>query len=164
MNTIQRSIAAAICCVLSFLTGCSTTGVQGVVTPERVEAVVALGTYVGAGELLKQDGARADLERAVAGLQSMKAQSKRDMVAIAVALNAAGITWLETPEGILAFGVVNSFFGDKYGPGQVLDSKYADAVLAGSIRGIQLALDRKGTRAFSPAVSDLTEEAKATRR
>lgn len=129
--------------VMTTITGCSSTpggtSITNIVTAPRVEAVVAVGTYYGARELCSQ-GKRADVEKIDGALRSLKASNKRDLVAIAVALREGGLTWLETPEGVLAFGVASSIFDDRYGPEVVLNNVYADAVLAGALRGIELAL------------------------
>lgn len=121
------------------LTGCSSTATPTVVTPARVEAVVALGSYVGSQQLIR-DGRRFEVERALAAVQTLQAADSRDMVAIAAALSAAKLTFMDTPEGVLTFGIVSSIFADRYGPEQILDSAYATAILAGAQRGISLAL------------------------
>lgn len=133
----------------SLLTGCSSTSTSSVVTPARVEAVVALGTYVGAKQLV-HDGHRAEVERALAAVQTLQAADTRDMVAIAAALSAAQLTFMDTPEGVLSFGILSSIFADRYGPEQVLDGQFATAVLAGAQRGISLALGEPARRSLAP--------------
>ena len=150
------------------LAGCvgpdGTSSIQNVVTAPRVEAVVSLGVYYGTHTLIAK-GNRALVEKLDGALRSLNAQSKRDMVAIAIALREGGITWLETPEGVLAFGIAESLFHDKYGPEQILNNAYADAVLAGALRGVELALANTGAKDDARSFDEvsLAAQAKATR-
>jgi hypothetical protein len=122
-------------------TGCSTTGappptVAQIVTPARVEAVTALA-----------------------------AQEKRDLGAVALALEAGGLTWLSSPEGRLALSIAASLFVDNHGPDTVLSNAYADAILTGALRGIDYATGQTSARLAtrgSPE-DDLLAAARATR-
>lgn len=156
---MTKTLATLFCL---FLIGCSTTSVQSVVTPQRVEAVTAFGVYVAAVEVYK-DNRQSELNQALAGLKTLQAAGSHDMVAIAAALSAADLKWIDTQEGTLFFGALISVFTDNFGVQQTLDSKYANAVLNGAVRGIQLALDRAKTVFEQEAVDILSSEARATR-
>lgn len=165
--------AMALFLIGAFTTGCSstagstnTTSITNIVTPARVESVAALGSYLGAKKAIA-DGHQAELERALAALEVLQASDTRDLTAVAAALGAAGINFMETPEGVLAVGVVTSF-QDLWSPSgqQVLDSEYAKAILTGSVRGVKLALNVQKQKAIGGpdvALDTLRGEARATR-
>jgi hypothetical protein len=167
------AILSALLCLLppvaliTVTTGCATGSITNLVTPARVESVVALGTYIG-GRKLVRDGRRAECERALLAIQSLKGAGNRDMEAIAKALIAAGIKEIETPEGLLVFGLLRSVFTDKYGPEGVLNDRYATAVLNGSERGLSDALAVMSRAGPTQPTRDslyakLAAQAKATR-
>ena len=88
----------------------------------------------------------------------------KDWSAIAAALDAAGLTWLESGDGSLAIQAAAAIFSDEYGPNKVLDTTYGRAVVRGALRGITLALNAQAptSRALAPE-SQLKAEAAATR-
>jgi hypothetical protein len=140
-------------------------GKINVVTPARIEAVAAIGTYVGGKEMIA-DGHQKEIERVIAGLTALQRAGKPDMVAVAAALMDAGITWLATPEGTLAIGVVTSFEDVWAATGQVaLGSEYGQAVCNGALRGLTLAMsaDKDSARGGPTVESQLRAKAAATR-
>ena len=161
------SILAAFC---ASLIGCSTSKVSDIVTPARVEAVVSLGSYVGAKKMIA-DGKRDVMERCLAGLVTIRDAGNSDLVSVAAALQSAGISFLDTPEGTLALGLVVSFDDLWTSSGKVvLDSSYGAAVRNGAIKGLQLALSQKpvtltkGLAQGDPVGDQLSDEARKTRR
>lgn len=122
------------------LSGCKTVDTASIATPARIEAVTALGAYYGAKALVAK-GHEAELERALAGLRTIQASGTADLPAIVTALGAAGITFFDSPEGQLSLGAVVVFADAWANTAQpILDDERARAVLAGAIRGIDLAL------------------------
>ncbi len=156
---------------LALVPGCANSGsgsglsVTHVVTPARIEAVTALGAYVG-GKAAIAKGHRAELERAQAGLKSMQASGQADLPAIAAALDAAGVPQIASTEGSLVLGAVSSFADIWAGSVQpILESQYTQAVRDGLIRGFELALASPVARGFAdtpaadPALDDLRAQA-----
>lgn len=167
MKLVTVPLAACWFSVLVGLVfGCAT--IKQAATPARVEAVAALGAYYGAQSAIA-DGKREALVRTVAALKVVQASGKADVATIAAAIQAAGIT-IGSPEGTLAVQGALILFGDLWaGTGQAaLDDALARAALAGTVRGIELALGG-ATRALNlpsgqtDARATLIAEARRTR-
>ena len=138
--------------------GCRTMPDQAsVITPKRVEAVSALGSYLAARSQVGRY--RPELEAAHAALQTLKASDNYDLVVVAAALRAAGVTYLDTTEGQLFFAGLVTFqdlWNGKSMP--ILESEYARAVVVGCERGLGLALATTQTRARAPAAGGTEAE------
>lgn len=148
----------------ALLPGCTTTAnfVQAVSTPERIEAVAALAGYA-AGKAAIAKGHGAEVRAAVEALKVMQASGKADLAAVGLALQAAGINELSSPEGVLALGAVTSFQDLWANTGQpILDDARVRAVINGSLRGLNMALTapRDST---DPVAAQLHQAAVATR-
>lgn len=160
--TLGALALMVLCSVI--ITGCKTVGIVPQITPARIEAVTALGAYFGAKEAVTK-GKRGDIERALAGLKSIQASGKADIPAVVKALADSGITFFSSTEGQLAIGAAVVFSDAWAGTAQpILDDERTRAVLAGTIRGFELALTQPVTRSGSdPTAELLTARAKATR-
>lgn len=142
---LSASISSLLTVLLSLaFTGCGTVTFDQVVTPARVQAVVTWGTYLTAKEVLP--GEAENLERAKAGLLTLRASGNVSVESVAAALTSAGITWIDTPEGGLAVTAVLTF-SDLWADvtTELNQSKYVTAVLDGAISGLDLALSTKRT-------------------
>ena len=147
--------------------GCKTMPtVAEIATPARIEAVVALGAYH-AGSAAIEKGGRATLTKTRDALNVIWESKVADLPAVIAALQAAGITVLDTEDGTLSVGAV-LVFADLWdgSAGKILSGERVRAVIAGCIRGFDVALAAKPTRGISPvniAVSDLMDDVIATR-
>ncbi len=140
-HKLSRSVGlmvAALAGALVATVGCATF--QAVATPERIEAVAALGSYYGA-QAAVADGKRAEVTKALAALKVVAESETADVATIAAAISEAGVS-IGSPEGALAVQGAVLLFSDLWaGTGQtVLDDARARAALRGTIRGIDLAL------------------------
>jgi hypothetical protein len=142
--------------------GCQT--ITDFATPNRVEAISALGAYLG-GEAAIDNGHRADLVRALAGLEALKASGKADLPAIAEALRSADVAVQNSSEGAIAFSTGAILFSDLWaGSGQVeLDDVRAKAALDGVIRGFRLALGPSPKAVGQSKLDSVVERCVATR-
>lgn len=157
---MKNIIAAAV--IIALLAGCAT--IEKLATPDRIQAVTALGAYVGAKAAIVK-GHRAEIEQAMAGLKTIQASGKADLPAIVAAIEAAGvpITAIDEGELVIKGGVI--LFSDIWaGTGQaVLDDARAKAVVAGVIHGFDLALNVKGDTRSDVILMALKEHAISTR-
>lgn len=147
-----------------FFLSCQTPGGGSVITPARIEAVTALGAYFGAKTAIEQ-GKRGEIERSLAGLKSIQASGKADLPAVIKAIGDSGISLFGSAEGSLALGAILTFtdlWSGKVQP--ILDDDRARAVLAGMIRGFDLALAPAERGAPDIVANRLTMEAVAQRK
>lgn len=160
---IPVAILAGLLAVPAF-TGCSTAQIGAAITPARVESIAALGSYFGAKAAIVQ-GHRGELEAALKGLQTMVASDSADLVAVAAALESAGVPGIGSTEGVLVIGVLSTISDLWAHSGQVvLDDERARAALTGIVRGLELALaSPRGLHTGDPIGSALLEETIATR-
>ena len=148
----------------SLLTGCTTPQnfLASASTPERIEAVSALAAYAG-GKAAIASGHGLELAAAVEGLKVMQASGKADLAAVGLALQAAGINELNSPEGVLALGAVTTFQDLWANTGQpILDDARARAVINGALRGLNMALTAPRDSA-DPVAAQVHQAAVATR-
>lgn len=162
MKTKAFTITIALITVAAILAGCAT--VQKIVTPTRIEAVTALGAYVGAKAAIAK-GHRAEIEQSLAGLLAIQASGKADLPAVIAAIEQAGVAISSMDEGelIIQSGVL--LFADLWaGTAQVaLDDARVKAAMAGVIRGFDLALNWKAGTRTDVTLMSLQEQAAATR-
>lgn len=157
---VQTAICMAVAAlVYAGLSGCSTVQVANVATPSRIESVTALGAYY-SGQAMVRAGNRAELERALAGLKACDTVQV-DLVTVAAALHAAGVTVLNSTEGQVVLGVVLTFADLWTGTVQpIVDSERAQAILHGCITGFTLALrERTGVELSTVRVAPVSFEA-----
>jgi hypothetical protein len=143
LGLIDAVVGAALMVVVatSFMTtGCKTATFQSVVTPARVQSVVALGSFYGARTVILH-GERDKIESAKSALATLDASESADWVAIAAALKSGGLTFIESGEGSLVLQAASAMFSDEYGPDKLLDSSYGRAVVKGALRGVTAALE-----------------------
>lgn len=130
---------------IAALTGCSSTMFHSVVTPARVQTVVALGSYYG-GKAAIADGHGTEVAMAYAALKSLQQSGVSDLMAVTKALTDAlgsqASGFITSDEGMLLVNSVGMVFSDFWAnSGQIaLDSKYGVAIRDGLVRGLGLAL------------------------
>lgn len=136
-------IMCAVCILLApllalFTSGCTT--LQNAATPARIQAVTALGAYIGAKAAIG-DGKRTGIEAASRALHALQDTGQANLPAIVAAVQAAGVP-LTSAEGGLAVTAGVLVFSDLWaGTGEkVLDDARAKAVLAGTVQGFDMAL------------------------
>lgn len=164
---MMRALLMAIAALSLLVVGCKTTDWGAVITPARVQSVTALGAYLGGKEIVKQGNAD-QLRQAVQALTALQAAGNIDGPAIVAILEATDLKdKLETTEGVLILGTVLSFSDLWAGHTlQIVESEYYQAVVAGLIRGFDLALGpgRAAVLLFTdPIEAKLLDEAIATR-
>ena len=163
---MMRALLTAIAAIGLLVVGCKTTDWGAVITPARVQSVTALGAYLGGKEIVK-NGNEAELRQAVQALTALQAAGNIDGPAIVSILEAAGIgDKLETVEGILILEGTLSFadlWVDHTLP--IVESEYYQAVVAGLIRGFDLALGPSMASVLTadPIAAKLLDEAIAAR-
>ncbi len=163
---MKTTLTAAVIGI-TLMTGCTTTpDIGAIATPARIEAVTALGAYLGGREIVKQGNAD-QLRQAVQALTALQAAGNIDGPAIVSILEATDLKdKLETSEGILILGTVLSFSDLWTGHTvEIVESEYYQAVVAGLIRGFDLALgpSMASVRIADPIAARLLDEAIATR-
>lgn len=126
---------------LALLTGCQTTSIETQATPERIQAVTALASYVGGREIVKQ-GNREQLTQAVNALRTLQAAGMLDAAAVVAILNETDLKdKLDSTEGGLILGAALVFLDGYTGQTTTItDDARFRAALAGLIRGFDLAL------------------------
>ncbi len=165
-NTLLSALLTVIAAIGMLVVGCKTTDWGAVITPARVQSVTALGAYLGGREIVKQGNAD-QLRQAVQALTALQAAGNFDGPAIVSILEATDLKdKLETSEGILILGTVLSFSDLWTGHTvEIVESEYYQAVVAGLIRGFDLALgpSMASVRTADPIAAKLLDEAIATR-
>jgi len=157
-------IAIAASALLS--NGCKTVDIEKTITPERVQSITKLGTYIGASASLRDSEVRESWKRALAGLDSLINQQSWDIAAVASILRNAGVDELNSAEGDLIITGTMFLFDAIFTRQVDLSSEpYARAVVIGARDGIALALVPKlDTRSSRDVVlKRLKAEAAATR-
>lgn len=149
-------------CVTS---SCSSPSVGAPASAVRIEYVVRLGAFIGCRAAIAK-GHRPEVERALAGLETLQAQESIDLVAVWAALGAAGVDQLASDEGSLILDgalIFTDLWSGAVAP--ITDDVRARAVLSGLVRGVRLALSEPVARGpTDPAEARLRQEAVAHRR
>jgi hypothetical protein len=124
--------------LITALTGCALPNAPSRPTPARLEAVCRWGAYLTAlhAGLANQEPMR----KAALVMKQLAASEKLTPGAVATALQSAGMTWIQCPEGVLALEVALMFDDAMTGPARVEDEQSLRAVLRGVSSGILLAL------------------------
>ncbi len=148
-------------------TGCQNMPtVAELATPARIQAVTALGAYY-AGYAAIEKGGRETIQKTKDALQVIWDSKVADLPAVIAALKAGGITILETGDGSLAIGAVLTFSDLWDGTaGKIVNGERVRAVIAGCLRGFDIALSAKKTRGISPVNmqhAELVDDVIATR-
>lgn len=138
--------AVCLIAVIALLVGCAT--LEQYVTPARIEAVAALSGYLGGKEAIKS-GHKAEIAAATEALRVIGKADKVDLLAVSKAVEAAGLTWLQSDEGYLGFTAGVILFQDLWSGKveKVLDDARARALVNGLVRGFDYALGDGVTRA-----------------
>lgn len=155
-------ICGIVSAFIALLAGFAT--IEKLATPDRIQAVTALGAYVGAKAAIIK-GHRAEIEQSLAGLKAIHASGTTDMTAIIAALQAASVPIGDGVEGelIIQGGVI--LFSDIWaGTAQkVFDDARVKAVMAGAIHGFELALNAQSRTRSDSTLLLLQMRAEETR-
>lgn len=124
--------------VAGMVTGCRTADAVSHITPARVYSVVRWGAYT---HVQSADApTRASVRSALPEMKALSG-SATDATTAAAAIQAAGVTFLTTPEGLLRLPVhpvfEDLFHGQKV---SLTDQKYAQAALCGAVSGFEMGL------------------------
>jgi hypothetical protein len=120
------------------LTGCAAPKWPPPPAPQRIEAVCRWGAYLTA--LRAGPANLPPLREAARGLRELAAAERLTPGAVALALQAAGMTWIQCPEGVLALDVTLMFDDALTGPARVEDEAGLRAVVRGVSSGLDAAL------------------------
>lgn len=162
---MKTALTAAVIGI-TLMTGCTTTPPIGeIATPQRIEAVVALGAYFGGKEIIKQ-GNKELLEQAHAALLELELAEVVDTLTIVHILNQTDLKGvLNSTEGQLIIAAAMVFVDTYSGQAtEIKDMVRVKAVIRGLARGFEYALTDGAQRTPATTVSRLESEAKATRR
>lgn len=141
------SMAAVLVVAIGALVACAT--IQNWATPDRIQAVAALGAYAGAQAAIT-DGKLEQVRQADAALHSLQTSGNANLTAVVAAIQAAGVPIgsaegsLYVQGGVLVFADLWAGTGEK-----VLDDARAKAAVAGITQGFDEALAPYGSKSVA---------------